>query len=312
MTDYRHVPVMCAEILDLLAPSLAGPAPLMVDATLGLGGHASAALERFGDLHLIGIDRDPQAIAATRERLRAHAGRFETHQARYDQLAPVLAGRRPDAILFDLGLSSLQIDSAERGFAYATDAPLSMRMDADPDGLSAADVVNTYPAAELSRLFRVYGDEKHAARIARAIVAEREVAPFTGSARLAQTIAAAVPAAQTRSGHPAKRVLQALRIEVNQERASLEQALPAALKALKTHGRLAVLSYHSGEDRLVKQQFATASSDQAPPGLAVVPASHQARYRLVLRGAGQPTAAEAASNPRSQSARLRVIERIKE
>jgi 16S rRNA (cytosine1402-N4)-methyltransferase len=215
-------------------------------------------------------------------------------------------------MVFDLGLSSLQIDEVARGFAYAADAPLSMRMDGDDSLLTAADVVNTYSAQHLARVFRDYGEETFANRIAQAIVAEREHAPFTTSARLSQTIVHAIPTGQTRSGHPAKRVFQAIRIEVNDERGGLERALPQALDHLALHGRLAVLSYHSGEDRLVKQAFARASTDQVPPGVPLVPVAQRARFATLTRGAQQPTAAEIGANPRARSARLRVIERIEE
>jgi len=303
---------MCEEVLSLLTPVLNRPGALLVDATLGLGGHASLALAAFPGLSLVGIDRDPQAIASARDRLAEFTGRYEIHQATFDRIPEILAGRPASGILFDLGLSSLQIDSGERGFAYAFDAPLSMRMDQDQAGLTAADVVNTYSAEELARLFWTYGDERHARRIADAIVAARQAEPFSTSARLVSVIAAAVPATATRSGHPAKRVFQAIRMEVNDERHLLEQGLPAGLACLGLHGRAAVLSYHSGEDRIVKRLFAQAQADQVPPHLAVVPEPNQAKFRLITRGAVKPGAPEMAANPRSQSARLRVIERIKE
>jgi len=308
---YEHVPVMCEEILNLLAPALTTPGALMVDATLGLGGHSLAVLERFEEARVIGIDRDPQAIATATDRLLRYADRFETHQGTYDEISSALDGRKADAILFDLGLSSLQIDATERGFAYSSDAPLNMRMDGDDSRLTAADVVNTYSVEDLVRIFRVYGEEKFAQRIARAIATARQKEPFSTSARLVEVIASAVPAGQTR-GHPAKRVFQAIRMEVNDERTLLERALPQALSGLNLAGRLAVLSYHSGEDRLVKQVFADAGSDHVPPGMVVVPQQYQAQFRLVTKGALKPSDEEMMSNPRSQSARLRVIESMKE
>jgi len=307
----EHIPVMCGEILTLLAPSLSVPGAILVDATLGLGGHSLAALERFDSVTVIGIDRDPEAIEAATRRLAPYAERFEIHQAIYDEIPEILGGRRADAVLFDLGLSSLQIDSAPRGFAYSTDAPLNMRMDADESRLTAADVVNTYPLEDLVHIFRMYGEEKHAVRIAQAIVDAREHEPFSTSARLVDVIASAVPPGQTR-GHPAKRVFQAIRMEVNDERTHLEKALPRTLESLALNGRMAVLSYHSGEDRLVKQVFARATSDHVPPGMAIVPDGSQARFRLVVHGALKPSDDEMTANPRSQSARLRVIERMKE
>ena len=307
-TSYKHTPVMCEEILDLLAGCLDQPGALLVDATLGLGGHAHAALERFPFLHLVGIDRDPLAIEMAHGTLGQFLDRFETHLVTYDQITEVLDGRRADGILCDLGVSSMQIDSPQRGFAYAYDAPLSMRMDGDDEQITAADVVNTYSLDDLIRILRIYGDEKHAVRIARAILDERDRQPFVTSARLVSTIEAAV--GPTRSGHPAKRVFQAIRMEVNDERSCLVKALPACLGALAPGGRLAVLSYHSGEDRLVKQAFARAAADQVPQGMPVVPEHYRAGYQLVTRGAVKPSAAEVARNPRSGSARLRVIQKV--
>jgi len=283
----------------------------MVDATIGLGGHTQAALEQFPCLHVIGIDRDPQALELTRQRLATVADRLETHQATFDQIPQILADRQADAILFDLGVSSLQIDSPARGFAYSVDTPLSMRMDNGP-GLTAADVVNTYTTAELTRIFLRYGEDKHASRIAKAIVSARDDQPFATSAQLVEVIAAAIPLGRPRSGHPAKRVFQALRMEVNNEQEILIQAVPAALTCLKLNARMAVLSYHSGEDRIVKRAFAEATSDQVPPGLVIIPPQYQAQFRLVTRGAVKPSTSEITQNSRSKPARLRVIERIKE
>jgi len=309
---YAHTPVMCEEILTQFEPALSVPDAVMVDATLGLGGHTKAALERFPGLTVIGIDRDPQAIEAATKNLGELAPRLEVHQANYDQLSVILGARRVQGVLCDLGLSSLQIDSFPRGFSYSVDAPLSMRMDGDDSQLTAADVVNTYSFEELTRILRVYGDERYASRIARALIAEREREPFTTSGRLVEVISAAIPARDTRSGHPAKRSFQALRMEVNHERESLKTAIPAALDCLAVNGRMAVLSYHSGEDRLVKQVFAQACSDKVPPGMPIVPANYRARFALVVHGAMKPTNQEMETNPRSHSARLRVITRIEE
>ncbi|MDR2931312.1 MAG: 16S rRNA (cytosine(1402)-N(4))-methyltransferase RsmH [Propionibacteriaceae bacterium] len=311
-SSFHHVPVMCGQILDLFEPGLAGPDPLMLDTTLGLGGHSLAALTRFESLRLIGIDRDPQALSIAEDRLSPFAGRVELHQTTYDHLDEALNGRRPAAILFDLGLSSMQIDSTERGFSYAWDSELSMRMDGDDDQLTAADVVNTYTVGDLASIFRRLGDEPHALRIASAIVARRDREPFTSSSDLVATIIEATPTVQRRSGHPAKRVFQALRMEVNHERESLQSALPKALRALALGGRLAVLSYHSGEDRIVKRLFQEAVTDRVPSGLAIVPDQYQAQFRLVVRSGLQPSPTEMNDNPRSRSARLRVIQRIKE
>jgi 16S rRNA (cytosine1402-N4)-methyltransferase len=236
-------------------------------------------------------------------------------EARYDELPEVLeeAGRpRVQAILADLGLSSMQIDRAERGFAYSVDAPLDMRMDAQQE-LTAAIVVNTYPATRLASILRRFGEERFADRIARRIVAEREKAPFTTSARLVRVLSEAIPAASRASGgHPAKRTFQALRIEVNDELGSLAAFLPAAIHALAVGGRFAVLAYHSLEDRLVKNALREATTDSAPRGLPEVPPEFRAQLRLVTRGAERPDEAEQSRNPRAASARLRVAERIGE
>ncbi|HET9647162.1 MAG TPA: 16S rRNA (cytosine(1402)-N(4))-methyltransferase RsmH, partial [Microlunatus sp.] len=257
-----HVPVMLSEIVRLLAPALE-PAegrsePLLLDCTLGLAGHAIALLQACPQAHLIGLDRDPEALAVARRRLEPYADRVSLVEAVYDQLPDVLADLdrpRVQAVLLDLGLSSLQIDATERGFAYAVDAPLDMRMSPE-DPLSAADVLNTYSARELATILRRYGEERFADRIAARIVRERDLEPFTTSGRLVELLYAAIPAsARKTGGHPAKRTFQALRIEVNHELAALESALPSAIAALAIGGRIAVLAYHSLEDRLVKQLF---------------------------------------------------------
>jgi len=230
---------------------------------------------------------------------------------RYDALPRVLdeAGvARLDAALFDLGVSSLQLDDDARGFAYSRDTALDMRMDPTSER-TAADVVNTYPVAELARVLRVYGEERFARRIAEAIVRER---PLASSARLAELVRAAVPAATRRTGgHPAKRTFQALRIEVNEELTVLEAALPAAIAALRVGGRVAVLSYHSLEDRMTKRVLAAGAVSSAPPDLPIVPDEAQPTLRLLTRGAESPSEDEAASNPRATSARLRAAERIR-
>jgi len=307
--------VMLGRTVELLAPALASEGAVYVDCTLGLGGHARAILERCPDARLIGIDRDADALDAARERLAAHADRVELYQAVYDELGDVLAEARTprvQAILADLGLSSLQIDTAERGFAYAVDAPLDMRM-TQSEGPSAADVVNTSAASDLARVLRTYGEERFADRIARAIVAERARRPFETSARLVETVAGAIPAAARKTGgHPAKRTFQALRIEVNRELDALAGLLPQALDALAPGGRIAVLAYHSLEDRLVKNALREASTDHAPRDLPVVPAEHRARFRLLTRGAERPDDEEHEANPRAASARLRAAERLSE
>jgi len=306
-----HVPVMLRRVLDLLGPALSAPAAVVVDATVGLGGHAEAMLAAHPELRLIGLDRDPAALERSAARLAVFGPRVRLVHTRYDALPRVLdeAGvARLDAALFDLGVSSLQLDDDARGFAYSRDTALDMRMDPTSER-TAADVVNTYPVAELARVLRVYGEERFARRIAEAIVRER---PLATSARLAELVREAVPAATRRTGgHPAKRTFQALRIEVNDELAVLEAALPAAIAALRVGGRVAVLSYHSLEDRMTKRVLAAGAVSSAPPDLPVVPESAQPTLRLLTRGAETPDEDEVASNPRAASARLRAAERIR-
>jgi 16S rRNA (cytosine1402-N4)-methyltransferase len=316
MTPPIHHPVMADRVVNLLAPALERPGAIVADLTLGLGGHAAALLARCPEARLLGVDRDRQALAVAAERLAPFAGRTEFAEAVFDELPALLAERglaTVDAILLDLGLSSLQIDDKRRGFAYAEDAPLDMRMTPDADGPTAADIVNTWSKADLAQLFRTASDERFAGRIAAAIVVARADAPFTTSARLVETIAGAIPAAARHTGgHPAKRTFQALRVAVNGELDALAHVLPAALAALPVGGRLAVLAYHSGEDRLVKQALAAAARDQVPAGLPEVPDHLRAQFRLLTAGAERPCPDELAGNPRAASARLRAAERIKE
>jgi 16S rRNA (cytosine1402-N4)-methyltransferase len=311
----HHVPVMIDRVLALLEPVASGASAVVVDATIGLGGHAAALLARHPDLRLIGIDRDPQALSRTRARLAAHSDRITLVQGVYDSLADILAAAgivRVDGVLFDLGVSSMQLDLDERGFAYSRDTGLDMRMDPTA-GKTAADVVNTYPVDALSRVLREYGEERFARRIATAIDRERTVAPLTSSRRLAELVRDAVPAATRRTGgHPAKRTFQALRIEVNDELGGLERALPAAITALRLGGRLVVLAYHSLEDRIVKRTFAAGATSTAPPDLPVVPEADLPTLRLLTRGSESPDAGELADNPRAASVRLRALERVRE
>ncbi|MFE9329887.1 16S rRNA (cytosine(1402)-N(4))-methyltransferase RsmH [Streptomyces sp. NPDC006925] len=306
---------MLRRTLDLLAPALAEPGATVVDCTLGLGGHSEALLSTFPAARLIGLDRDPAALELAGERLAPYADRATLVHAVYDELPQVLSRLevpRVQGVLFDLGVSSLQLDEADRGFAYAQDAPLDMRMD-QSSGPGAAEVLNTYPPGDLVRILRSYGEEKQARRIVEAVVREREKEPFTRSGRLVEVIREALPQAVKRTGgNPAKRTFQALRIEVNGELTVLERALPAALEALAVGGRMVVLAYHSLEDRLAKQLFATGSRNTAPPGLPVVPEQYQPRLRLLTRGAELPTDEEIAENRRAAPARLRAAQRIRE
>ena len=315
VTRYRHVPVLLGRVLQLLAPALTAPGAVVVDATLGMGGHAEALLVAHPQAHLIGIDRDTDALALATKRLAPFETRTTLVHAVYDQLPVVLAElglSTVDGVLFDLGVSSLQLDEIDRGFSYAHDAPLDMRMDATT-GKTAADVVNTYSAAEIARVLRVYGEERFASRIANAIVQERSRQPLVSGARLAELVRDSIPAATRRTGgHPAKRTFQALRIEVNAELGALERAVPAAVAAVRVGGRVVVLSYQSLEDRLVKQVFAAGAASTSPSELPVELPDHAPRLRLLTRGADQANADEIAANPRAASVRLRAIERIRE
>lgn len=307
----RHVPVMLTEILDALAPSLERSGALYVDATLGMGGHTEAVLERFGKARAIGIDRDTEALRLAGERLARFGDRFEGVHAVNTEVADVLP-RPADAMLFDLGVSSLQLDELDRGFSYRADAPLDMRMDQTSDGPTAADVLNTASQDELERILKTYGEERFARKIAHAVVKEREKQPWTTSGRLVEMLRSVIPlASQRQSGHPAKRTFQALRIEVNDELRGWEQAVTSALDSLAVGGRLAVLSFHSLEDRITKRAFATASASTAPPGLPVELPQHRPEFALVTRGAAVPSEDELERNPRSASVRLRVIERTR-
>ncbi len=260
----RHLPVLRERVVELLGPALSEPGAVYVDATLGMGGHALAVLEAFPDARVVGLDRDAEALDLAGERLAAHADRLTLVHAVYDEFAAVIDSlrlRTVDATLFDLGVSSLQLDEEDRGFAYRVDAPLDMRMD-QSHGVTAAEVVNTYEAADLERILKDYGEERFAKRIAGAIVRERA-------------------------------------------------ALPAAIAALRVGGRIAVLSYHSLEDRITKRALALGATSSAPVGLPVELPEHTAYLKLLTRGAEEPSAAEVATNPRAASVRLRAAERIR-
>jgi 16S rRNA (cytosine1402-N4)-methyltransferase len=314
MTTPSHVPVLLDRVVALVSPALGRPGAVMVDATLGLGGHAEAVLEACPEARVIGVDRDPNALRLAGERLSRFGDRFTGVQAVYDEIPDVLEelGRTDvQAVLFDLGVSSMQLDVRERGFAYAQDAPLDMRMN-DAEGDTAADVLNTYSVAELTRILREYGEEKFAARIARAVVAARETEPFTRSGRLVALLYDVIPAPARRTGgHPAKRTFQALRIEVNDELNVLRRAVPAAIGVIGVSGRVVVESYHSLEDRIVKHAFAAATASDVPEDLPFVPAGHEPTLRLVTRGAEKADAGEIEANPRAASVRLRAVERIR-
>jgi 16S rRNA (cytosine1402-N4)-methyltransferase len=311
----EHVPVMLERCLALLAPAVSDPGAVVVDATLGLGGHSAALLDRHPGLRLVGLDRDTEALARSEERLAPWADRTTLVHAVYDELPDVLARlglAHVQGVLFDLGVSSLQLDATGRGFSYSHDAPLDMRMDATR-GITAAEVLNTYPADDLARVLAEYGEERFARRIADRVVRARATEPFTSTARLADLVREAIPAATRRTGgNPSKRTFQALRIEVNGELASLQRAIPAAIAALAVGGRIVVMSYQSLEDRIVKRALAHETTSSAPVDMPVVPEELQPRLRLITRGAEVPDDAEVGSNPRAASARLRAAERIRE
>ena len=321
MDRAQHVPVLADRVTALLAPALAADGAVLVDATLGRAGHARALLEACPGLLLVGIDADVAAIEQAGELLAPYAARVTLVHARYDEIPAILAASTesgtigPDRVmglLFDLGVSSPQLDDPGRGFAYAQDAPLDMRMDQTRER-TAADIVNGYPAAELARLLREYGEERFARRIADAVVRERARAPITSTQRLSAIVKDAIPAATRRTGgNPAKRTFQALRIEVNDELGTLRRALPAALDVLAVGGRVVVLAYHSLEDRIVKRELVRLSTDQTPPGLPVPANAAAPQFRLLTRGAERPDSEEVTGNPRAASARLRAAERVKQ
>lgn len=309
-----HTPVLLERCVELLAPALEAPGAVLVDATLGMGGHTEAFLERFPQLTVVGLDRDTDALAIARERLVRFGDRVHLVHTVYDGIEQALDGLGIDTvqgILFDLGVSSLQLDRAERGFAYAQDAPLDMRMNQE-EGPTAADVIATYSEADLRDIFQRYGDEKLSARYAKAIVASREIEPIERSGQLVHILTVATPGALQGAGHPAKRVFQALRIEVNQELSVLERAIPASITRLAVGGRIVVMSYQSLEDRIVKKFLTAASTSTAPVGLPVELEEHKPELRLLTRGAELADEAEKTRNPRATPVRLRAAERVKE
>ncbi len=311
----RHVPVLLERIVDLLAPVLDHADTVLVDATLGRAGHTRAVLQTCPGAHVIGLDRDPAALLEARASLGDLAARVTFVHTGYDRMQETLAEHghpRVDAVLFDLGVSSMQLDERDRGFSYAHDAPLDMRMDPTV-GRTAADVLAGADERELSRILRQYGEERFARRIAAAVVRRRETAPLTTSAQLVELIRGAVPAAARRTGgHPAKRTFQALRIEVNDELSALRRALPQAVSAIALGGRVVALSYHSLEDRMVKRELARHTQTDAPAGLPVVPEHLLPELRALTRGAERAGEHEITANPRARSVRLRAAERIRE
>lgn len=319
--DFGHVPVLAQRCVELLTPALTrrhpdGTGAVLVDATLGAGGHAELFLTELPGLRVIGLDRDPSALQIARDRLAPFADRITLVHTRYDGIVDALTEsgydtvESVDGVLFDLGVSSMQLDRAERGFAYAKDAPLDMRMDPS-SSLTAADIVNTYSEAELADILHRYGEERFARRIAAQIVRRRARTPFTTTAELVALLYEAIPAPARRTGgHPAKRTFQALRVAVNDELESLRTALPAALDALAVAGRIVVMAYQSLEDRIVKRLFADATASRTPPGLPMELPGHGPLFRSLTHGAEKADAAEVERNPRSAPVRLRALQRI--
>ena len=310
----RHVPVLLQRCLDLLGPALQAPGAVMVDSTLGMGGHTEGVLAAFPHVRVVGLDRDPQALDLAGRRLAPYGDRFVGVHAVYDEIRGVLDRLGIGAVqgvLMDLGVSSLQLDEPERGFSYAHDAPLDMRMDPTA-GPTAADVLNTYDERDLARVLRAWGEERFAPRIARAVVRARARQPLQRTGELVELVRDAIPAAaRATGGHPAKRTFQALRIEVNGELDALARALPESVDALAVGGRIVVEAYQSLEDRMVKRTFAAGATSSAPPDLPVEQPEHAPYLRLLTRGAEQAGDDEVARNPRAQSVRLRAAERVR-
>jgi len=313
MAEPLHTPVNLERSLELLAPALQKPGAVLIDATLGMGGHAEAFLTAHPELTLVGLDRDTHALALAGERLAPFGDRVRLVHTIYDRIPEVLAElgiAEVSGILFDLGVSSMQLDQVDRGFSYSKDAPLDMRMDPTAE-LTAERILAEYSESELRRIFYEYGEEKLAPRYASKIVQRRVVEPLVRSAQLVDVIIAATPAAVQRSGHPAKRVFQALRIEVNQELAVLERAIPAGLDALELDGRIVVLSYQSLEDRIVKRVLAARSKSTAPAGLPIELPEHRPEFALLVRGAELASEEEKLENSRATPVRLRAAQRLR-
>jgi 16S rRNA (cytosine1402-N4)-methyltransferase len=308
-----HISVALNRCIDLLSPAIEkSSSPVFVDATLGLGGHSFEMLNRFPNLTLIGIDRDTSAIAKANEKLSQFGNRVNIAHSVFDHFSEVVkffGYNKIDAALFDLGVSSMQLDVAERGFSYSQDAPLDMRMD-QTQGITAAEIINTWSHGDIARILRVYGEEKFAPRIADFIIRERENAPINSTAALSTLVKNAIPAAARRTGgNPSKRTFQALRIAVNNELEVIENALPQALDLLNVGGRLVVLSFQSLEDRIVKEAFAQVTQSTSPRDLPIELPGHEAKFKMIAKGEAASTE-EIAANSRAQSVRIRAVERV--
>ena len=319
--NHGHVPVMRERMAQLLEPAVAGDNAVLIDGTLGAGGHTEYFLNKFSNVRVIGVDRDGASLAAATERLAPFGDRFVGVNARFDDVCAEIE-RAEGAIfdvarehgiagaLFDLGVSSMQLDQVERGFAYKTDAPLDMRMDPS-HGITAADILNTYSHGDLARILKTYGDERFAGKIASAVLKEREKEPFSNSERLVELLYSTIPAATRRTGgHPAKRTFQALRVEVNRELEAIEQVIPVITDALTVGGRAVFMSYQSLEDRIVKQAFAELTKSKTPAGLPMDLPGTAPKFKTVTRGAEKASAEEIEENSRAASVRVRAIERL--
>jgi 16S rRNA (cytosine1402-N4)-methyltransferase len=304
---------MLERTLELLRPAVQGKKATVVDCTLGLGGHTEALLTQFPDLTVIGIDRDDEALELATERLKDFGSRFVPAAAIYDELADVLGMLEIEAVegvLMDLGVSSMQLDQPERGFSYAQEAELNMRMN-QGSGKTAADLLATLDHGQLARIFRDYGEERFASQVAREIVNARELAPIQTSTQLNAILERSIPQAPGKtSGHPGKRIYQALRIAVNDELGILERAMPQAIDALSVGGRLVVMSYHSLEDGIVKKALQAAAVSTTPIEMPVELPGTSPQLNILTKGVERATEVELHNNPRAQSARLRAAEKL--
>lgn len=317
---HGHVPVMRERMAELLAPAV-GTDAVLIDATLGAGGHTEHFLTTFPGARVIGVDRDPNALAEATERLAPFGDRFAAVQARFDEMGEAIAAAEGEAFdlvrangvagaLFDLGVSSMQLDQAERGFAYRVDAPLDMRMD-PTRGITAAEVLNTYSHGELAHVLKTYGDERFAGKIASAVVKEREREPFTTSARLVELLYDTIPAATRRTGgHPAKRTFQALRVEVNGELDAIRNVVPVITDLLAVGGRVVFMSYQSHEDKIIKSALRELTTSKTPPGLPMDLPGTEAKFALITHGAEQASKEEIERNPRASPVRVRGIKKL--
>lgn len=310
----QHISVMLDRCIELLSPAIeASDNPVIVDATLGLGGHSEALLQRYQNLTVIGIDRDASALTQAQNRLHTFGDRLKTSHACFDHISDVaqLYGFTSiNGALFDLGVSSMQLDQVARGFSYSHDAPLDMRMD-QSRGVTAFEIVNSYEPAKLVHILRTYGEERFATRIVENIVKARAKKPLNSTTELATLVKESIPAATRRTGgNPAKRTFQALRIEANDELGAITRAIPQALDLLMVHGRLVVMSFQSLEDRIIKEIFTDRATSKNPRELPVELAQYAAKFSLVTRSSETPTEEEIASNQRAASVRLRAIEKV--